>query len=114
MLDYSAFLYRAQVTVYLLGFKRYKGRGFSENFFTKRRYFEAAIKEAAAFAVESVLTHFILLFVSNREDSKRTFAGSVESQQLYPTAIYSYGQTGLSSSVSSCEDFAKNFQNRRG
>ena len=58
MLDPSAFLFSAQVT-------------------------------PAAFAVESVLTPIhvwrTLLFVSNRENSKRTFAGSVESQQLYPT-----------------------------
>ena len=27
---------------------------------------------------------------------------------MYPTAVDSYGQTGLSSSVSSCEGFAKN------
>ena len=35
----------------------------------------------------------ILLFNSNRGDSKRAIVGSTESQQLYPTAVDSYGQT---------------------
>ena len=102
--------------------KQSKGRNFNVIFFSdsSQRYvtFESAIKEPAAFAVKCVLTPIlvwrILLFVSNRDDSKRPFAGSVESQQLYPTALDSYAHTGLSSSFSSCEDFTKNFQKKRG
>ena len=56
----------------------------------------------------------ILLFATNRVGSKRATVGSAESQQVYPTTVDSYGQTGLSTSVSSCEDFAKNIQTRRG
>ena len=83
--------------------------------------FESAIKEAAAFAARSAITHIPCAVyprsTATERDSKRAIVGSTESQdsqQLYPTAVDSHGQTGLSSSVSSCEDFAKNFKKRRG
>ena len=50
-----------------------------------------------ASAAYSVLTPIpvwrILSLFSSREESERAFAGSVESQQLYPKVVYSYGQT---------------------
>ena len=80
-----------------MGAKRFKGGASTSHCFQRDVTFESAIKEAAAFAAESVLSPIsvwrILSFVSNREDSKRAFAGSVESQQLCPTTVDSYGQT---------------------
>ena len=80
--------------------------------------FESAIKEAAALAVSSAITQIPCAVYSRstetEKDLKRAIVGSTESQKFYPTTADSYGQTGLSSSVSSCEDFAKNFQKRGG
>ena len=39
--DYSAFLFRAQVTVYRLGAKRFKGRTFNVTLLSKRRKMKA-------------------------------------------------------------------------
>ena len=76
------------------------------------------MKGIVASAAYSVLTPIqvwrILVPFSSREESKRAIEGLVESHQLYPKVVYSYGQTGLSSLVSSCEDFARNVQKRRG
>ena len=113
LLDYSAFLFKAQVTEYTVGTKHSKDIAETPSSQEMDVAFESAIKEAAAFAASSSITHIPCAVYSRSPvtemDSKRAIEGLPESQQLYPTAVYSYGQTGLSSSVFSCDDFARTF-----
>ena len=98
LLDYSAFRFRAQVTENTVGTKTIQRTSLKRHLLRKWTLrFESAITEAAAFAASSAIAHIPCAVYSRstvtEKDSKRAIVGSTESQQLYPTAVDSYGQT---------------------
>ena len=95
------FLFRAQVTDIGQDLSDSKDSSSTPTLEELDVTFESVIKEAVAFATRSAITHIPCAVYSRspvtEQDSKRAIVGSAESHQLYPTAVDSYGQTGLSS-----------------
>ena len=94
--DYSAFLFRAQVSEDSGTEAWFEGDHCNDNFLSWR-YFESVIKGPPALAEDSVLTPIpvwrILVLFINREESERAVLAQLSHSDCILKSVYSYSQT---------------------